>query len=65
MAKVTSPSQWRRFPQADPDQTGGHHRMSLPANVVLFVGLWGIPAASLLLLVALLAAVGTQALRRR
>ena len=52
-------------PSPTPIRPAATTGLSLPANVVLFVGLWGIPAAAFLLLVALLAAVGAQALRRR
>jgi len=52
-------------PSPSPMRPAATTGLRLPANLVLFVGLWGIPAAAFLLLVALLAAAGGQALRRR
>ena len=40
-------------------------RQPTPQGVLDFIGYWGIPAAALALLVALLAAVTVQAIRRR
>jgi hypothetical protein len=61
IAFTMSPLPPSPFPISPAATTG----LRLPANLVLFVGLWGIPAAAALLLVALLTAVGAQALRRR
>jgi hypothetical protein len=45
--------------------TGGASGPTIPAELVTFIGDWGIPSVGLALLVALLAMLGVQGIRRR
>jgi hypothetical protein len=52
-------------PSPEPVNPAPAQRAGLPPQLVAYVGRWGIPTTAFLLLVALLASVGAQAIRRR
>jgi hypothetical protein len=52
-------------PSPNPTTTTGAHGPSVPPELVVFIGDWGIPMTALVLMLALLAVLGVQGMRRR